>query len=299
MNPLRETRVGVFYGLAAYGWWGFAVIYFKAIDHVEPSEVLAHRILWSALLLSGLLLLRGGWREAAHSLRSPRTLCALSLSTILIALNWFTFIWAVDQGRVLEASLGYFINPLVTVALGVIFLGERLRPAQVLALLLSALAVVWLTVQEGRLPGISLILAFSFSFYGLLRKQVAADALTGLSVETLLLVPLAGFWLLHLSGRGELSFGALDRPTDLLLIAGGAVTALPLLWFANAARRLPYSTVGFLQYIAPSLQFVLAVLFFGELLGWNRLLAFGLIWSALAVFSWDALVQSRRLRAGS
>lgn len=296
MNDSRESRIGLIYGLAAYGWWGFVAIYFKAVGHVEPSEILAHRVIWSALLLSAWLLLRGRGRSSLESLRSPRTMWTLLLSTILIALNWFTFIWAVSNDRVIDASLGYFINPLVNVGLGVLFLGERLRRAQLLALLLASLAVVWLTLERGHLPGVSLILAFSFGFYGLLRKQVAADALTGLTVETLILLPIATLWLWHLHQGQEMAFARVDIQTDLLLIAGGVVTALPLLWFANAARRLPYSTVGFLQYMAPSIQLLLAVLLFGEVLGWNRLLAFGLIWCALAVFSWDALNAARRRR---
>jgi chloramphenicol-sensitive protein RarD len=216
---------------------------------------------------------------------------------MLIATTWFVFIYAVDHGRVIEVSLGYFINPLVNVSLGLIFLGERLRRAQLLALLLATLAVINLTLQQAELPWISLTLAFSFALYGLLRKRVAADALTGLTVETLILFPLAILWLNHLHGRGELGFGRLGLPNDLLLIASGVVTALPLLWFANAARRLPLSTIGFLQYLAPSIQFLLAVLLFGEHLGWDRLLSFGLIWVALAIFSWDLLRSMRRTRA--
>lgn len=293
MNDPHETRLGWIYGLAAYGWWGFAVIYLKAVDHVAPSEVLAHRVIGSVVLLTPWLLLRRGPRAATWVLRSPRTLGALLLSTLLIATNWFTYIWAVEQARVVEASLGYFINPLVNVGLGVVFLHERLRRAQLAALLLAAAAVAWLTHLQGQLPWISLILAFSFGLYGLVRKQVAADALVGLLVETLLLLPAAMLWLGLLYHRGRLSFLAVDRSTDLLLMAGGLVIALPLLWFANAARRLPYSTVGFLQYIAPSIQFLLAISVFGETLHWTRLFAFGLIWAALALFTYDTL-RARR-----
>jgi chloramphenicol-sensitive protein RarD len=282
-----ERRGGIAYGVAAYLWWGMAAIYFKWIDHVPPLEILAHRVIWSAVLLILLLAHRRRLGEALHTVTRPRTLRTLVATTALIALNWFTFIWAVTHGQLLQASLGYFITPLVNVLLGMVVLRERLRRPQALAVILAAAAVLWLAVGYGEPPRIALVLAFCFGFYGLLRKQVAADALTGLSAETVLLLPLAAGWLLLQQSRGGLVFGHLDRSTDLLLTAAGGITALPLLWFAHAARRLPYSTVGFLQYLAPSFQFLLAVLVFDEPLAAAQLGSFAVIWAALGLFSWD------------
>lgn len=293
MTHDRETRAGVAYGLAAYTAWGFIALYFKAVAHVAPLEVLAHRIVWSLVLLLILLGVRRRLGLVIGALRVGRTAAALGATTVLIALNWYVFIWAVANGHVLQASLGYFINPLVNVMLGRLFLGERLRRAQAFSVLLALAGVAWLTWQLGRVPVISLTLAFSFGFYGLLRKRVDADATTGLAAETLLLTPVALIYLLRMEGAGTLAFTHVDPRTDLLLPLGGVVTAVPLIWFANAARRLRYSTVGFLQYIAPSLQFLLAVAAFGEPFSRDHMIAFAFIWTALAVFTRDAFLASR------
>jgi chloramphenicol-sensitive protein RarD len=215
------------------------------------------------------------------------------ITTGLIAINWFTFIWAVGHDRVLQASLGYYINPLVNVALGFVFLKERPRRAQWIAVALATVAVATLTWQMGRLPIIALVLAFSFGIYGLLRKTMRAEALVGLAVETTLLLPVAAGYLIWLARNGAMHFGRVTFTDDVLLVAAGVVTALPLLWFANAARRLKYTTVGLLQYIAPSLQFLTAVLVFGEALRLGQILAFALIWVALAVYTQDAWRQPR------
>ncbi len=287
MDSDRQSARGVAYGLAAYLWWGLCPLYFKAVSHVPAAEVLAHRIFWSLALLTLLLARRGDLGAAWRAARQPRLLLALAATTLLVAANWFIFIWAVANARVLEASLGYFINPLVNVVLGMLLLRERLRHLQWASVALAAAGVVVLGVKLGGVPAISLALAISFGLYGLVRKVIAVGGMAGLAIETALLTPaaLGAFWWWH--GRGDLVFGGLDRATDLLLVASGLVTALPLVWFANAARRLRYATVGFLQYTAPTLQFLLAVAVFGEPLSRVRLLSFALIWIALALYSYD------------
>lgn len=292
----RATRVGLAYGVAAYLWWGFVVFYFKAVAHVPPLEVLAHRVVWSVVLLAALLGVRGRWREGLSALRDRRSLLALCFTTLLIAGNWFTFIWAVSHDRVVEASLGYYINPLVNVLLGFVFLKERLRRAQWIAVGLATVAVVLLSVRVGSVPVISLVLAFSFGLYGLLRKTMRVDGLVGLTVETTLLLPVAVGYLVWMERGDALVFGHGSWSTQALLIAAGAVTALPLLWFANAARRLDLATVGLLQYIAPSFQFASAVLVFGEPFGLVQLLSFALIWCALALYTTDSIRRARHRR---
>ena len=289
MSTRDEARSGLLWGLSAYLMWGFIVFYFRAVSHVPTLEVLAHRVVWSVLLLGILLGFRGRWRENLARAYRPRVLATLALSTVLIATNWFTFIWAIANDQTLQASLGYFINPLVNVLLGFLFLGERLTPARWVSVGLAVVALILLVVQQGAVPVVALVLAFSFGFYGLLRKIMPVDSLVGLMVETKLLLPIAVGYMVWLQMRGELVFLSLDRGTDALLILAGVVTAIPLLCFANAARRLDYATVGLLQYIAPSLQFAIAVQVFGEPLQRVQLVAFGLIWVGLGIYSVDAL----------
>ncbi len=290
----HQPRTGIVYGLAAYLFWGFVPIYFKAVAHVPSAEVLAHRIVWSCALLSLILSAGHRWGAIRQTLRRRRTLLGLTASTLLVATNWYVFIWAISHNQLLQASLGYFINPLVNVLLGFLFLGERLRRAQQLSVLLATTGVLYLSFSYGQPPWIALVLAFSFGFYGLIRKSIHAGALEGLTVETMLLAPLALGYLLHLERAGNLVFTHLDHRTDLLLMASGATTALPLWWFAKAARRLRYATVGFLQYIAPSLGFLLAVVVYGELFTRELLVSFSCIWTALAIYSADSWRATRR-----
>lgn len=287
MRVMHSTRLGVLLAIGAYVIWGLSPVYWKAIGQVPAGQQLAHRIVWCALLLGGLLTLQRRWREARDILRSGRVVWMLLASTGLIATNWLTYLWAVATERILQASLGYFINPLVTVLLGVVFLRERLRRPQAVALGLASVGVSILAVRLGSLPWISLVLAFSFGFYSLVRKQVRAGPEVGLFVETLLLSPFMGIYLLRAGADGTGAFGRGDLALDLLLVAAGAITAVPLLLFTHGARRLPLSTVGFLQYLAPSLQFLLAVVVYREPFTPSHLTAFVLIWTALAVFSWD------------
>lgn len=291
MNPPSSApvnkRAGVAYGLAAYLAWGFIPFYFKAVASVPPLEVLSHRILWSLVFLGLILGSQGRIPEIRGFLRDGRTMRLMAVTTVLIAVNWLVFIWAVFHDRLLEASLGYFINPLVNVLLGYLFLQERLRRWQAVAVALAFFGVAWLAAGTGTVPWIALILAFSFGCYGLLRKVARPGGLTGLAVETLLLAPLAGGWLVFSFLRGELVFGVQGLGPSLWLAAAGPVTALPLIWFAEGARRLRLATIGFLQYLAPSLQFLLAVAVFGENFGMVQLASFGMIWAALLLYSID------------
>ena len=288
-----EARTGLLYGLAAYVAWGVFPLYFKALDraHVTPLHILAHRIVWSVLFLAALLWATRRWHEVRAALASRKTFLTLIASSALIAVNWLIFIYAVTDKRVLEASLGYFTNPLVNVLLGLIFLHERLRVLQTIALALAALGVAILTRHIGTFPWIPLGLALSFGFYALLRKTTAAGPLVGLAVETALLLPFAAAFILHAQLTGRVRH---PPTTWLLLLPSGIITALPLLWFASAARRLRLSTIGFLQYLAPSCQFLLAVLLFGEAFTPTHAVTFTLIWTALVLYSIDSLQAYRR-----
>lgn len=289
----RETRSGLLYGIAAYLIWGLLPLYLKLLRAVPAAQVLGHRILWSlALLIVVVLALRraGAIRAAARG----RVLGLLCGSALLISVNWLVYIWAVANEHVLEASLGYFINPLVNVALGVAVLRERVRPVQRWAIGLAAAGVLAMALGGGAL-WLSLTLAVSFGLYGLIRKVVAIDALGGLTIETLILAPFAAGALALADAGGTAAWGASVR-MDLLLAFTGVATAVPLLLFASAARRLRYATVGLLQYIAPSLVFVEAVLLFGEPLRPVHVATFGLIWAGCALYAWDSLRAARSLQ---
>lgn len=284
-----EARIGLVYGLGAYTFWGLSVFYFKAIASVPPLEILAYRILWSVPLLLAWLWARGRLGDLRAVLRTRRTVAILLVTTALIASNWLVFILAVATGRVLQASLGYYINPLLNVFLGMVFLGERLRPVQWISVLLAASGVAYLTVSLGSPPIISLILAVTFGLYGLLRKTVPAEGPVALTVETGMLLPAAIGFVIIQTGRGEMAFLHTSRTIDLLLPLSGVVTTLPLLWFTNAVRRLRLTTIGFLQYLSPSLQLLLAVVVYKEPFTRTHLVTFLCIWAALALYSLDAL----------
>lgn len=285
----RHFREGLLYGLAAYGWWGLVPLYFDAVRTVPPREVLAHRVVWSVLFLALLLTLAGRWPELRRCFRSPRVLTALAVSAALIAVNWFVYIYSVVTRQITQASLGYFITPLVSVLLGLVFFRERLRPWQWLAVGLVAGGVGLMTLAADTFPWIALCLAFSFGFYGLLRKTLPVDGVVGLAVETLLLLPPAVGYLIYLGREGQLTLGSRGVGLDALLALGGVVTTVPLVCFVQAARRLPLSTLGFLQYLSPTLQLVLAVTLYGEAMGPDRLGSFVLIWTALGLFTWDSV----------
>jgi chloramphenicol-sensitive protein RarD len=299
MPPERESGVdrgGLAAGLAAYGMWGLVPLYFKAVAAVPAMEILAHRVVWSVLVLGIILVARQGFGQVVEAFRDRRTLGVLMITTCLIATNWYLFIFAVATERVLEASLGYFINPLVNVLLGVVVLRERLSRIATVSVALAAAAVLWLTVRTGTPPWIALCLAFSFGFYGLLRKTARVGAVAGLWIETALLVPVALAFLGWWWRADVLWFGARGPTMDALLVASGMVTAIPLVCFAVGARRLPLSTMGFLQYLAPTGHFAIAVFLFGEPLDVGRLTAFAVIWTALALYTTDLVVTARARR---
>jgi chloramphenicol-sensitive protein RarD len=288
-----SSKSGVPLGLAAYAIWGFMPLYFKLLATVQPTEIVAHRILWSLLLLGLLATLLHRWGAIRTALGTGKVLMTLIVTACLIAVNWLVYIYAIVSGHVLEGSLGYYLNPLVNVMFGVMLLKERLTRGQVFACLLAGAGVAVMAAGAGSGLWISLTLALSFASYGFLRKVAPVDALEGLWVETLVLAPVSLFWVLHLQAQGTAGFAHQGWSIDLFLILGGAVTALPLLLFTAAAKRLPYSTLGFLQYIAPSLQFLLAVLVFHEPFGQTQALCFAAIWTALAIFSVEAIRTAR------
>jgi len=294
-DAARNRRAGLAFGLGAYLLWGFLPLYFKLIAHVDATEIVAHRILWSLLFLGVLLTAFRRWGAVRTALASRRVFLTLLATAVLIGVNWLIWVWAVNNGHILAGSLGYYLNPLVNVLFGTILLKERLSRTQIGAVLLAAAGVAVLAAGAGSGLWISLSLAASFATYGFLRKIVAVDALEGLSIETALLTPLAMAWI-WIANQGEGGGLGFDTGTTAMLIASGAITAVPLLLFTAAARRLPYSLLGFLQYIAPSLQFLLAVLVFGEQLTLPHIICFGAIWTALAIFSLDGWQRAARTR---
>ena len=287
-------QAGVVYATLAFVWWGLFPLYFRIVTTVPAPEILAHRVLWCLLFLAAMLTARRQWGWLRPVRSQPKVLGAFAASALLIGANWLAYIWAVQQGHVIEASLGYFITPLVNVLLGVTLLHERLRRAQWVALAIAACGVLWLTVQAGRLPWIALSLAVSFGSYGLLRKIAALGALEGLTLETLLLAPLAVLALGIASLHGSASFPAPDALTNLWLIALGPITAVPLLLFAAGARRLSMATLGIVQYIGPSIQFVLGIWVFNEPFSAMRLVGFACIWLALVIYTLDGWRVGRR-----
>ncbi len=287
---------GVLYAAGSYILWGLLPIYWKWLQEVPAVQILAHRMVWSLFFVALLLAFKGQWRSLWQEARKPRTLLTFLASAILLAINWGLYIWAVNAGFIVETSLGYFINPLVNVVLGVLFLNERMRLWQWIAVGLAVAGVVYLTFGYGALPWIALTLAFSFAFYGLLRKTATLGALDGLTLETALLFLPALAYLLFLETQGQGAFGHTGWQTAVLLAAGGIATATPLLLFAAGARLIPYSLVGVLQYIAPTMQFLIGVLIYDEPFTAGRLVGFSLIWLGLLVYTIEGMVVRRQRR---
>ena len=287
-----RMRKGILLAAASYTAWGLFPLYFLHVHSVAPLEVLAHRMVWSLLFLAIVLGLRRQWAWLARLHEQPRLVAGFALSAFLLSGNWFIYIWAVNNDHVIDASLGYFINPLVSIVLGALLLRERLRTGQWLAVAIAALGVVWLTLQAHQFPLIAIALALSFGSYGLLRKTAALGPLEGLSLETLLLFPLAAAFLVWRIQEGRSDFLHATLDIRLWLVAAGPITAIPLLLFAAGARQIPLSTLGLLQYIAPSLQLLLGVWLFHEPFGGPRVIGFALIWAALAVYSIEGLQRA-------
>ncbi len=291
MSPVRR---GYLFAIAAYVLWGVFPLYFKALRPAGAFEILAHRIVWSLVFIALLLAVLRQWREIAALVRQPRTVGGISLAAAFIAVNWGVYIYGVNSGHVVETSLGYFINPLVTVLLGVLVLRERLRRLQWVAVGIGAVAVAVLTVDYGRPPWIALALAGSFGTYGFIKKRLGLPAAHGLLLESGALSVPALVYLAVLVGNGTSTFTGVSVAHTLLLLASGVLTAVPLLLFAGAANRIPLTGLGITQYLAPTLQFALGVLIFHETMPAARLAGFGLVWCALVIFTWDALRAARR-----
>lgn len=289
-SPLRR---GIAQASLAYACWGVFPLYFKALQAVPPLELLAHRVAWSLVFVGALLAWQRRWAWLGPALRDGAVLRSFGASALLIAANWFLYIWAVVNDRIVESSLGYFINPLVNVLLAALVLHERLRRGQWAAVALAAAGVAWLTWQAGALPWIALALACSFAGYGLLRKTAPLGALEGLAMETLMLGPLAIGVLALLAWQGSARFVDAGLGTQALLLAAGPVTAIPLLLFAAGARRIPFALLGLLQYIGPTLQLLVGVWVFGEPFGASQAVGFALIWAALALYSAEGWWQQR------
>ncbi len=288
---------GFVYGLLAYVLWGVLPVYWKFLRGVSAMEIVAHRMVWSLLFLAFLLMVSRNWAWLRLVLKRPKTMLAIALAAGLLSVNWLTYIWGVNAGFVIETSLGYFINPLVNVLLGVLFLRERLRTGQWLAIAFAAAGVLYMSLNLKSLPWIALTLAFTFGFYGLIKKKIALKAVEGLSLEMgILFLPAAGY-LFYLQGQGQGALGHSAPLLTALLVFTGVITAMPLLLFAAAARRIPLSALGLLQYVAPTMQFLLGVYVFGEPFTHTRMVGFSLIWLALILYTTESVVIRRRKKA--
>lgn len=288
------NRKGLLYGIIAYALWGFFPIYWKLLHEVPAVELLAHRIGWSFVLLLGAILVTRQWSDFRSALNA-RTFKIYFIAAILIGINWLTYVWAVNAGFIVETSLGYFINPLLSVLMGVIFFRERLRVAQWIPIALAAIGVLYLAFAYGRLPWIALLLAFSFGFYGLTKKLAPLGSVFGLTLETGILFLPAVIYLGAIEANGSAAFLHSGVTPDLLMIGAGVVTTIPLLLFASAAKQIPLSMIGILQYLAPTIQFLIGVLVYKEPFDQSRLIGFGIVWLALIVFGVENYLANRGL----
>jgi chloramphenicol-sensitive protein RarD len=289
MDKSTEQQAGVLYAAFSYILWGFLPVYWKLLDHVNADEILANRVFWSFFFIALILVLNKKWRLFTGTLlglaQNKKQLAALAVASMLISINWFMYIWAVNSDQMIEASLGYYINPLVSVLLGMVFLKERLSMLQYVSFALAAIGVLIMTISYGQFPWIALSLAISFGLYGLAKKLIKVDSAVGLALETLVVMPLAAIYIGYLLNQGTNSLFAGSLSTTLLLAGAGAATAVPLLFFAKGAQRIPLATLGILQYIAPTLTLILGVFVYHETFSTIHLLAFTFIWSALILYS--------------
>ncbi|PCK29786.1 EamA family transporter RarD [Pseudoalteromonas piscicida] len=291
---IEEQKKGHLFAVLAFLMWGLAPIYFKQLVHVDAIEILIHRVVWSVFFIALIVLAKQQWPKIKAIVGNPKLLAMLTVTALLLGFNWGLFIWSVNNGYMLDASLGYYINPLLNVLLGMLFLSERLRAAQKFAVLLAIIGVVLQLISFGSFPVIAFSLAGSFAIYGLLRKTLAVESLPGLLIEALILTPIAltYWWWVEPSTTSNLFNN--DWYTNALLISAGVITTLPLLCFTAAAKRIPYTTLGFFQYIGPSLMFLLAVVFYGEAFDAERAVTFAFIWGALVMFSLDSYRDRRK-----
>jgi chloramphenicol-sensitive protein RarD len=296
-DPHRDSRDGLISAVIAYTIWGFLPIYFLVIRSVASDEVLMHRIIWAVPFGAIIIHFRQQWPEVLRAVRDRATLAWLAVAAVFIAVNWFIYIVAVQHDNIFQASLGYYINPLIYVLVGVAFMGERLRRMQLIAVVFASVGVIILTISGGQFPFISAAIAISFTVYGVIRKRVVVGGMPGLFIETLVLLPFAAVWLIWMMLEGGSSFAAGGYGLKGLLLLAGPVTVVPLLFFALAARRLPLSTLGFLQFIGPSLQFVVGVVY-GEELSSATLICFAFVWLGVIIFSLDAMYSSGRKAVG-
>jgi len=298
-NEQRQQLIGIWDGVFAYLIWGILPLYWKALDGVLSEEILAHRIFWSFALMIVVLLFLGKWKPFLADLKmilsKPVLLLSATLSGVLISGNWFIYIWAVNSGHVLETSLGYYINPLISVLLGIIVLKERLNFMQIVSFILAAIGVLVLTLQYGQIPWVALSLALSFGLYGLVKKKTNVSSTTGLTVETMVVTPIAIIYLIGLFIAGNGQFAQTSVSTDLLLIGTGVITAIPLLLFAESAKRVPLSMIGFLQYISPTMTLFLGIFVFHEQFTKTHFLAFSFIWVALVIYSLSTAKRIRKI----
>ena len=295
----REVRLGMLAAVGAYGSWGVLTLYYAYLSHVSALEVVSHRVAWSLVFLGLFFLWSRRWGEVWASLTKPRILLVLATTSIVISINWLTYIWAVSNGHATEASLGYFIVPLINVGMGYLFLSERLSRLQLVAILLAVAAIVLQMVLLGSVPIVSLVVAITFGAYGYLRKIVPVGPNLGLLVELVLISPFAIGYIIYVHAIGEGHLGGGDMRTNIMLILTGLVTYLPLMWFSAAAKRLKLSTVGIMQYMNPTIQFLIAVFLLHEAVSPSKLASFCLIWSSVLVYSYDALASSKRRAAAS
>lgn len=289
----NETFVGNMYAVAAYTLWGMLPLYWKMLKHVPAGEILAHRIFWSFVFVLGLAVAQKRWSKMKEMLRDFKVLWRIALCTVLISINWGLYIWAVNSNHIVEASMGYYINPLIVILLSMIVLKEKLNIWQGVSVGLATVGVAIMTIEYGKVPWVALSLAISFGLYGLFKKLVNAESIVGLGVETLLITPLALGYILfkQMSGAGAVG---VSLTTTLFLLCSGFATATPLLWFAQAARRIPLSTVGFYQYIAPTISLTLGVLLFKEQFTPTHAISFGFIWTGLAIYTLSMVLKPRR-----
>ncbi|RUO48321.1 EamA family transporter RarD [Pseudidiomarina donghaiensis] len=297
-DDAARSRQGVFFAIAAYTMWGIAPVYFKWLESVPALEILSHRIIWSFILVLALILVLGRGGRLKPVLQNKKQMLRLALATCLLGGNWFLFIWAINNDHILDASLGYYINPLLNVAIGMAFFGERMRNMQLVAIALAVTGVLIQVISFGSVPWVALALACSFAIYGAIRKRLPIDSMTGLWLETLILLPAVLIYMVLFASSSAADMTQNTWQINTLLIAAGVVTTAPLLCFTAAAQRIRYSTLGFFQYIGPSIMFILAVWVYGEPLATDKLVTFGIIWLALAIYSVDTLLfQQRSKRA--